>query len=95
MYASEWQDHRASDAEREQATGRLHDAASHGRLSAHELDHRLGAVYSARTRRQLASQLGDLAGATRAGEPRRVNGLSVTFVNSSCRGTRAHVGWWE
>ena len=75
--------------------GRLHDAASHGRLSADELDHRLGAVYSARTRRKLASQLGDLAGATRAGEPRRVNGLSVTFVNSSCRGTRAHVGWWE
>jgi hypothetical protein len=40
---------RASDADREHVAARLRDAAAEGRLSADELDERLGAALQART----------------------------------------------
>ena len=106
MYASEWQDLRASDAEREQAAGRLRAAATQGRLSADKLYERLGVVYSARTSvSALETALSvalehdldantDLSAAQRSTLLSQGHGWIATFVNSSCGGTRAQGGWW-
>jgi hypothetical protein len=56
---------RASDAEREQVVTRLHAAATEGRLDPDELDERLGAVFQARTREELAPLTADLPGRAR------------------------------
>lgn len=53
-------DLRASDAERERIIADLRDHAAEGRLTAEELDERLGAAYAAATRRRLAALLADL-----------------------------------
>jgi hypothetical protein len=52
--------HRASDAEREAAADRLRTAAAEGRLDPDELDERVGQVYAARTRGELATLTDDL-----------------------------------
>lgn len=51
---------RASDADREHIASRLHHATVEGRLSAEELDERLGALYSARTYGELDPLVADL-----------------------------------
>jgi hypothetical protein len=53
-------DIRASDAEREEAILRLHDACGEGRLSLDEFSDRAKAVYSSRTRAQLVPLTVDL-----------------------------------
>jgi hypothetical protein len=50
----------ASDGEREECAARLRDAAVEGRVDVVELDRRLGAAYSARTRLDLARLTADL-----------------------------------
>ena len=51
---------RVGDAERELVAGRLTDHHAAGRLTFDELDERLTATWSARTRADLAATLGDL-----------------------------------
>ena len=51
---------RASDADREQIAERLRHATVEGRLLAEELEHRLGAVFSARTYGDLDAVVADL-----------------------------------
>lgn len=51
---------RASDADREQTAEQLRRAATEGRLSADELDERLGAALSARTYGELDALVADL-----------------------------------
>ena len=51
---------RASDADREQVAERLRGAATEGRLSADELDERLGSALSARTYGELDAIVSDL-----------------------------------
>jgi hypothetical protein len=51
---------RASDADREQVVERLRRAAGDGQLSVSELDDRLDATYSARTRSELDRLIADL-----------------------------------
>lgn len=51
---------RVSDAEREQAAGRLRRHFAAGRLSAEELEERVVRAYAARTRSELAPLLADL-----------------------------------
>ena len=51
---------RVSDAERERLVEELHEHTVSGRLTAEELDERLGAVYAARTRSDLDALRADL-----------------------------------
>jgi len=51
---------RASDEDRERVVERLRVAAGDGRLTAAELDERLGAALTARTSRELAALTADL-----------------------------------
>src|SRR5829696_545942 len=53
-------DLRASDAERERVVEQLRAHAGEGRLTIDELDERVGHVYAARTRRDLAALTRDL-----------------------------------
>ena len=53
---------RASDAERESAAGLLRDHAAAGRIDTEELEQRIGAAYSARTRGDLEQLFRDLPG---------------------------------
>ena len=64
---------RASDAEREAATAELRAHAAAGRLDVDELETRIGAVLSSRTRAEVAATLADLPGPEDAGPiaPRR------------------------
>jgi hypothetical protein len=55
---------RCSDAEREQASSIVRDAAAEGRLSMEELEERLSAIYAARYRHELAAVSADLPTAT-------------------------------
>ncbi|MEJ8279231.1 DUF1707 SHOCT-like domain-containing protein [Pseudonocardia spirodelae] len=55
-------DMRISDADREAAARRLHDALGEGRITLTELEERLDAVYAARTARDLVPPLADLPG---------------------------------
>lgn len=57
---------RASDTERDHAGGVLRAGYAEGRLSRDELDERLAAAYSARTRADLAGLTSDLPGAVTA-----------------------------
>lgn len=54
---------RISDADREAAAARLHDALAEGRITLVELEERLDAVYAARTAADLRPPLADLPGA--------------------------------
>jgi len=51
---------KASDADREQVSERLRTAAGEGRIRTDELEHRLGAAFSARTYGELDAVLADL-----------------------------------
>lgn len=51
---------RCSDAEREQTTQAVNEAAGEGRLSLTEVEERITAVYSARYRHELAEVVADL-----------------------------------
>ncbi|MBN9757357.1 DUF1707 domain-containing protein [Pseudonocardia sp. Ae707_Ps2] len=51
---------RISDADREAAARRLHDALGEGRITLAELEERLDAVYAARVARDLRPPLADL-----------------------------------
>jgi hypothetical protein len=51
---------KASDADREQTAERLRNATAEGRLLAEELEHRLGAAFSARTYGELDAVVADL-----------------------------------
>jgi hypothetical protein len=51
---------RASNAEREEIVGRLHDALEQGRLDLDETEERVAAAYTARYRTDLAPLLSDL-----------------------------------
>ncbi|WP_214365687.1 DUF1707 domain-containing protein [Pseudonocardia sp. H11422] len=53
---------RISDADRERAAARLHQALSEGRITVSELEERLSVVYSARYGADLAPPLADLPG---------------------------------
>ncbi len=53
---------RVSDEEREQAAGRLREHAAGGRITSEELDDRLGIIFSAHTRGDLAPPFRDLPG---------------------------------
>jgi Domain of unknown function (DUF1707) len=53
---------RASDADREHVAERLRHATAEGRLSAEELEERLGAVFAARTYGELDPLVADLPG---------------------------------
>ena len=57
---------RASDAERERVVDDLRAHAGEGRLSVDELDRRIGAVYAATTRKDLAALTADLPRRPRA-----------------------------
>jgi len=59
-------DVRASDAEREEITTALRVHAGDGRLDVEELDQRIEAAYSAKTRQELAALTSDLPRAPRA-----------------------------
>jgi hypothetical protein len=56
---------RASDDDREQIVGRLHKAATEGRLAAEELEHRVSAALKARTYDELNATVADLPGPPR------------------------------
>lgn len=60
---------RISDADREAAAKRLHDALGEGRITLTELEERLGVVYAARTASELGPPLADLPGGAVAAGP--------------------------
>jgi hypothetical protein len=62
-------DVRIGDAEREQVAQRLHVHVGSGRLDLAEFEHRLDAVYQARTRGELAVVLADLPERTQRPRP--------------------------
>jgi Domain of unknown function (DUF1707) len=67
-------DIRASDAEREAVAAAVRDHAAAGRLDADELEDRLGRVYGARLRADLAPIVADLPPLERAAAPPRPAG---------------------
>lgn len=76
---------RASDAEREQFVGRLHQAATEGRIGADELEHRVTAALRARTYAELDATVADLPSprqprGTRHPERRSAAGWAMTAV---------------
>lgn len=91
---------RISDADRELAARRLHDALGEGRITLTELEERLGAVYAARTASELRPPLADLpgglpptvtAGAARAARP----GGSERVHLRTGSGTVKRTGDWQ
>jgi hypothetical protein len=60
---------RISDADRERAAARLHQALAEGRITLSELEERLDAVYAARYEADLRPPLADLPGAEMAVAP--------------------------
>ena len=70
---------RASDADRDQIVDRLRKAAAEGRLTVHELEHRVARALRARTYSELDATVGDLPG-TRVGESRSASRRAVRTV---------------
>jgi hypothetical protein len=60
---------RISDADREHAAGRLHQAMAEGRITVSELEERLTVVYAARYEADLRPPLADLPSVAPAGAP--------------------------
>lgn len=83
----------ASDAEREQAIVRLHDACGEGRLTLEEFSERVQLVIGARTRGQLAPITADLpARATRAvSRPTKSQRLTIAVMSEVKRRGRWRV----
>ncbi|HEX6328446.1 MAG TPA: DUF1707 domain-containing protein [Jiangellaceae bacterium] len=77
---------RVGDADREAAAEQLRTAVADGRLELAELDERLGAVYSARTRAELAAVTTDL-------EPVVADTRPLTLRTES--GTIKRTGHWD
>lgn len=77
---------RVGDADREAAAEQLRTAVADGRLEIAELDERLGAVYSARTRAELAAVTTDL-------EPVVADTRPLTLRTES--GTIKRTGHWD
>lgn len=77
---------RVGDADREAAAEHLRTAVADGRLELAELDERLGAVYSARTRAELAAVTADLDPAVAETRP-------LTLRTES--GTIKRTGHWD
>lgn len=76
---------RASDADRDYVAERLRNAAAEGRLSAEELEHRLGAALSARTYGELDAVVADLprdrtVGPARGPRPIRLRPATVVAL---------------
>ena len=68
---------KASDADRELIVERLRHAAGEGRLLAHELEERLGAVFTARTYGELDAVVADLPGREVSGRRSRTRTLQM------------------
>ena len=73
---------RASDSDRDQVSERLRHATAEGRLSADELDQRLGALYAARTYGELDALLADLPINRSLGQPRVRLGRLIGTVSA-------------
>ncbi|BBG00621.1 hypothetical protein PSA01_40340 [Pseudonocardia saturnea] len=90
---------RISDADREAAAKRLHDALGEGRITLTELEERLDAVYAARTASELRPPLADLPGselvAPRTGElVRPADGADRVHLRTGA-GTVKRTGDWQ
>jgi hypothetical protein len=88
---------RASDEERELAARRLQQAAGEGRLSAQELEDRVGAAYGARTRGELEQLFVDLPRPATGGRSQppampRWRRLALAAVAVPLAFTLAHIG---
>jgi hypothetical protein len=83
-------DVRASDAERDDAVGRLNRAVGEGRLTMDEFSGRLELAYAARTRGELDPLLRDLPADSGAAGP-AASGTAVVGNGSQGTGTRWHI----
>lgn len=81
---------RVGDAERERTAATVSDAAAEGYLGMGELDERLSAVWSARTRRELEEVVADLPAAWIRERSRREGGLRTS---RQARSTMASQLW--
>ncbi|MBP2370152.1 DUF1707 domain-containing protein [Pseudonocardia parietis] len=93
---------RISDADREAAAKRLHDALGEGRITLVELEERLGVVYAARTAAELRPPLADLPGGlppsvagAGAGVPARRTEESGRVQLRTGAGTVKRTGDWQ
>ena len=90
---------RASDRERDAATGRLQDAFAEGRLDDAEFDARMRSALSARTRADLDGLLADLPAAGPAAGPAAVAGRSAGKgpgrLNIAFKGSVRRSGRWR
>ncbi|MFA1538741.1 DUF1707 SHOCT-like domain-containing protein [Actinomadura monticuli] len=86
---------RIGDAERDAVMGALHDHFAEGRLDRAELDERLDAVLSARTRGDLRTLVKDLPSPTGLPEPERapVAGVPLAFGWPAMSGGPGHPAW--
>jgi hypothetical protein len=80
-------DLRASDADRDQIVSRLHRAATEGRITAEELEQRLGAALRSQTYGELQAVVSDLPGPARRPArrrpERRVAGWALAAVRAN------------
>lgn len=87
---------RASDADRDAAAAVLNAAFAEGRLTAGEHEHRLGAVYAARTWQQLGQLTADLPApaqpAPPSGMPAGVDRCLMCVLLIVC--PPAGIAWW-
>ncbi|MFE7203260.1 DUF1707 domain-containing protein [Pseudonocardia alni] len=94
-------DMRISDADREAAARRLHDAVGEGRITLSELEERLDAVYAARVARDLEPPLADLPGGlppsvtALAPVPARPPAPSERVRLTTAAGTIKRTGDWQ
>ncbi|ALL79165.1 hypothetical protein AD006_26430 [Pseudonocardia sp. EC080610-09] len=91
---------RISDADREAAAKRLHDALGEGRITLTELEERLDAVYAARTASELRPPLADLPGGlppsvASGAAPARSAGSEDRVHLRTGAGTVKRTGDWE
>ncbi len=74
-----------SDAEREQAVGRLREASGEGRLTLEELSDRVESAYNARTAGELAAVTADLPAGPSASPARAESGWVLAFMGAGDR----------
>ena len=85
---------RASHEERDQVAEQLRVAAGDGRLTAEELDHRLGIALTARTHRELAALTADLPGGSDQRPAVAARGLTGMDRIDSGSGSVKRTGRW-
>jgi Flp pilus assembly protein TadB len=82
-----YSDLRASDADRDEVVSRLHRAATEGRISSEELEHRISSVLRSRTYGELQAAVSDLPGPARRRSrqrpERRVAGWAFSAVRAN------------